>query len=766
MVVGPLPPPAGGIASWTEALLAYAATDDGVEIVHVNSALRSWRTAQSAKLWRIVSGAWYSAPILWNFLRAVRREKAEVVHLCTSGSFGFVRDLLILGLSGMLGVPVVVHLRYGRIPQLVSAERGWERRLLRLVAQRATCLMVLDTQSQRALEELVPGSVVLTIPNPAWRIVSRVNEAVAKGHPRVLLFAGHVTPAKGLRELVRACRDIDQPSFRLELLGAVEARFQAELELIARDRDQGCWLKFAGPVSQDEVVERMIHAWACVLPSYTEGFPNTVLEAMTAGKPVIATAVGAIPEMLQADAAAPCGVCVPPGDADALRDAIWFLWDHPEEAAELGRRAQKRAFVEYTAAAIYPRYRQVWRECAGNGVGARRRSKPVRVLLVAPTPPPPGGIATWAQGLLRYAGRDDGVQMRHVNSAPYFRAVTDNTIAWRIVSGLVYSTVAFGRSVAMLACGRISAVHICTAGSIGLARDLTIALCGRVRGARVVLHLHFGRMPAVVAARNWEGLLIWMACRVASRLIVLDSASAKALRTLAPWSSVAVIPNPAWNLEEQPNLASQDGGEQRLVFVGYITHSKGVYELVAACSGIQHPGLRLILVGPVKERVRVDLTALASVRDEGRWLTFTGQVDGQAALGHLARAYAVALPSHSEGFPVTVLDAMALGKPVVATPVGALPDMLRPEPDGQCGVLVPAGDARALRGAIESLLERPEWAQEMGRRGKRRVEREYSPDAIYPMYRAAWSESGFDRVVEGAPHSALTLDHEKEELKQ
>jgi glycosyltransferase involved in cell wall biosynthesis len=229
---------------------------------------------------------------------------------------------------------------------------------------------------------------------------------------------------------------------------------------------------------------------------------------------------------------------------------------------------------------------------------------------------------------------------------------------------------------------------------------------------------------------------------------------------------VAVIPNPAWNLEKRLNLESQPSGDRQIVFVGYITHFKGVYELVTACAGIQHPGLRLVMVGPVRERVRADLTAIAGVRDEGRWLTFTGQLDGPAALGHIARAYAVALPSHSEGFPVTVLDAMALGKPVVATPVGALPDMLQSEPEERCGVLVPVGDARALREAIETLLERPELAHELGQRGKRRVEREYSPEVLYPKYRAAWSASGFDHVEEGASHSALTLDPEKEELNQ
>ena len=79
---------------------------------------------------------------------------------------------------------------------------------------------------------------------------------------------------------------------------------------------------------------------------------------------------------------------------------------------------------------------------------------------------------------------------------------------------------------------------------------------------------------------------------------------------------------------------------------------------------------------------------------------------------------------------------------------------------------MPVGDARALREAIETLLERPEWARELGQRGKRRVEREYSPEVTYPKYRAAWSESVFDHVEEGACHAALTLDPEKEELNQ
>jgi glycosyltransferase involved in cell wall biosynthesis len=76
-----------------------------------------------------------------------------------------------------------------------------------------------------------------------------------------------------------------------------------------------------------------------------------------------------------------------------------------------------------------------------------------------------------------------------------------------------------------------------------------------------------------------------------------------------------------------------------------------------------------------------------------------------------------------ESLPMVILEAMALGKPVVATATGGIPELIK---DGQTGLLVPAGDASALAQSIHRLLANPDLAQQLGEAGRCRVEEQFS----------------------------------------
>ena len=97
-----------------------------------------------------------------------------------------------------------------------------------------------------------------------------------------------------------------------------------------------------------------------VLPSHTEGFPNVVVEAMAFGKPIVATSVGAIPEMLAGN----CGLVVPPHDAVALGDALRDLCGNSSLRTELGVRAQAKARSEYSMERVMEQLMAVWRNAA------------------------------------------------------------------------------------------------------------------------------------------------------------------------------------------------------------------------------------------------------------------------------------------------------------------------------------------------------------------------------------------------------------------
>jgi len=93
----------------------------------------------------------------------------------------------------------------------------------------------------------------------------------------------------------------------------------------------------------------------------------------------------------------------------------------------------------------------------------------------------------------------------------------------------------------------------------------------------------------------------------------------------------------------------------------------------------------------------------------------------------LDRLDVVALPSWTEGLPLTVLEAMAHARPVVATPVGGTPEVVV---DGETGLLVPPRDPAALAGALRRLLEDPDFARSLGEAGRRRVAERFSLDAM------------------------------------
>lgn len=157
------------------------------------------------------------------------------------------------------------------------------------------------------------------------------------------------------------------------------------------------------------------------------------------------------------------------------------------------------------------------------------------------------------------------------------------------------------------------------------------------------------------------------------------------------------------------------GEEGRVLFVGRMVGAKGVRELADAVKLLPPPA-HLVCVGDGP--LVAELSGLAHV-------TCVGPLDHFSVLDEIERAALVALPSHAEGLPNVLLEAMALGRPVVATPVGGIAELV--EGDGaSAGLLVPVGDTRALSQALDRVLGDPACARELGERGRGRIAARYA----------------------------------------
>lgn len=170
---------------------------------------------------------------------------------------------------------------------------------------------------------------------------------------------------------------------------------------------------------------------------------------------------------------------------------------------------------------------------------------------------------------------------------------------------------------------------------------------------------------------------------------------------------------------------SPSAGTPELLCVGRLSPEKGHLVLLEALGELHREGLDVhcTLVGDGPMRLAIEAAIqrfnLTSV------VRLTGSLDPLAVDRLYDAAGAVVLASFSEGVPVVLMEAMSRGLPVVATSVGGIPELVH---DGVNGLLVPPGDAAALRDALARLLRDPRFARTLGEKGIERVREEFDLD--------------------------------------
>jgi glycosyltransferase involved in cell wall biosynthesis len=205
----------------------------------------------------------------------------------------------------------------------------------------------------------------LRVPRNRLRVLR--NGVAIPGHPRQLngiqTFAtvGKFAPCKAMPVLVEAFAGFaaNRPWLRLRMVGDGHDRRRCE-ELARQAADGAGNIEFTG--YRTDVGAQLEQADVFVLPSLNENLPLALLQAMAMGLPCIATDVGGIPEVLDAD----CGILVAPGDAGALRAAMEWIVDEPGLAARLGAEARRRVAERFSLSRCADDHLRLWSEILGD----------------------------------------------------------------------------------------------------------------------------------------------------------------------------------------------------------------------------------------------------------------------------------------------------------------------------------------------------------------------------------------------------------------
>jgi glycosyltransferase involved in cell wall biosynthesis len=518
--------------------------------------------------------------------------------------------------------------------------------------------------------------------------------------------------------LLRAMRMVVDEVPEAHLLVIGDGPLRPALEELARRLGITGNVTFAG--SRSDVAALLPALDVAVLSSTTECFPMAVLEAMACGVPVVGTAVGGVPEMIEDGVT---GHLVPPRHPRAMADALVKVLRDPARAA-MGRAARDRVLAEFTLDRSVAR--------AGEALARTAGREPARLAIVLDQTAV-GGAERLLLDLCRQFDRTL-VEPRLVclrAEGPLgdaFREVAPVEVLERTGR---FDMRTLPRLVRSLRAARADVVLVAHHNRAALALGRVAA---RVAGA-----------ANVVAAHDMD--LTRVGGRVLPRHVVETLFLSEALVLLAPsqgrylhdeegvgrfpwrWAPEVVIPN-GIVVGPQPGAAERAEARRRLglddadLVIGIaarLSRQKAHHVLLRAVALLRadRPRLRLVVIGGGAEEPA--LRALVAELGISGHVLFTGVRDDVREL--LPGCDVTCLSSVHEGAPLVVLESMAAGVPVVATDCGAVRDLVA---DGREGYVVPVGDPAALAARLGTLLDDPRMRAEMGERARRRAEAEYS----------------------------------------
>jgi len=490
------------------------------------------------------------------------------------------------------------------------------------------------------------------------------------------------------------------------------------------------------------------------LPTFGEGFGLVLLEAMACSKPVVATNVMSIPEIVEPGNT---GFLVPAQDVSALAKALDKLIANPELRDKLGKagfqRVKREFTVEHMVGKTAKMYQQV-SQTSGTahrsgqsppqnvGMSAQERIKIVRIIARLNIGGPSLHVVNLNQGL-----SSDRFESLLVTGSPnpcegsMFDYAQENGVQPLTIPEMVGEAslrprdiVALFRLYRLLRMERPQIVHTHTAKAGFLGR-----LAARMAGIPVIIHTYHGHVlnGYYGPAKSW--LLKMMErglARITDRLVAVSVLVREDLITyrVAPPAKISVIPlgfdlEPFFDCESlKGEFRSELGlgeGDKLVGILGRIVPIKNHRLFLESAAQIaqQESNVRFVIVGDGVLRSEMEQYARDLWIDQR--VFFTGW------RRDLPRIYAdldlLVVSSNNEGTPVSAIEAMASGCPVVATRVGGLPDVVQ---DRETGYLVPAKQPQPLAAAMLELIRDPQRAAQMGRLAQLSVKERFSLDRL------------------------------------
>jgi len=288
-LVSPLPLPMGGIATWTE---AYVTSDIAKKhkVKVIDTSVRGKRQKNVQKI-NISEEFKRNINIIKKMKKELNNENYNLIHLNTSCSLmGMLRDLYMIYLSKQKKIKIVTHFH---CDTKYMINKKIKEVLFSQICKKSNELFCLNNNSLKHIKGICDTNTTL-FPN-FIQLEKDNNIKIINLNNKIdnIIFAGHVIKTKGILEILEVAKM--KPEIIFTIVGAFSDNHMVD------EAKKLSNVILVGEKSKNEVLHLMGNSDLFLFPSHNEGFPNVILEAMSKKLPIIATKVGAIPDILDND---------------------------------------------------------------------------------------------------------------------------------------------------------------------------------------------------------------------------------------------------------------------------------------------------------------------------------------------------------------------------------------------------------------------------------------------------------------------------------
>ena len=356
-----------------------------------------------------------------------------------------------------------------------------------------------------------------------------------------------------------------------------------------------------------------------------------------------------------------------------------------------------------------------------------------KVLLLASMPPDCGGIATWSQMVCDFSkSKNSDVTIVPISVGQTKVPSTNIKFYQRVFWGFLDMRRVIKEMKKTLA--NVDIVHFSSTGGLSLFRDKKIIKIAKKYKKPLIMHIHFGRMPQIKEKGKWEWkLFLWNFSNV-NKIITIDKKTNDSIADLYP-EKVVEIQNPidTNKLNLLAGLGTNHPFNGKISFLGWVIKEKGIEELIAAFNMVleKYSNLSLCLIGPYKHEYYEYLNNSFNLKN----VTFFGEKENIEALRMIKESELFVFPSYTEGCPNVILEAMLCKTPIIASSVGAIPEMI----DNGCGIIIPPQNVNEVANSIIYLLENKAIQTQMTNKAFEKVLINYSLESVFTKYNNLWN---------------------------